>query len=292
MGLWNPIHTGGRKQGSQWTRHVCSIPHADSRCENLMGFNLPNASYMFQLFICQFQVHSCQVEHLTIVTLSIPLYQETRIFIPLNSAILTGSPSNLWLHGWNPFARQLQKCLPPKYPCFRRHTQFFEAYRMTSRIFSTIFLTQFHQISNLVSWMLTASWVTITTSLMCLPSTYGLHVRVFLSNQLLSDFTNHYAISTGSVDLIRWYEGRLRRWSHAFQSPQAIKIDAFRLLQRKLCKHHSCTIIIAIHVCPICAHGSRLTLKVLHGSISQEREDLHQWTWRILQTPCWRFQRM
>jgi len=41
---------------------------------------------------------------------------------------------------------------------------------------------------NLVSWMPTASWVTITTSLTCLPSTHGPHVRRIFSNQLLSNF--------------------------------------------------------------------------------------------------------
>ena len=141
----------------------------------------------FQLFIHHFQAHRCQVEHLTIAKLLTPLYQETRTSMPSNSAILTGSPSNLWLHGWKPFDLQLQKCLPQKYQCFQQHTRFFEAYKMTSRIFSTIFPTRHHRKSNLVSPMPTASWVTITTSLTHLPSTYGLHVRRFFSNQLLTD---------------------------------------------------------------------------------------------------------
>jgi hypothetical protein len=55
---------------------------------------------IFQPLISQFSAHTrCQGEHLTIATLLTPSYQETRTFTPSNSVLLTGSPSNSWLHG-------------------------------------------------------------------------------------------------------------------------------------------------------------------------------------------------
>jgi len=53
----------------------------------------------FQPPIHPFPAHRCQGERLTTVTPSTPLYQETRTSTPSNSVLLTGSPSNSWLHG-------------------------------------------------------------------------------------------------------------------------------------------------------------------------------------------------
>ena len=66
--------------------------------------------------------------------------------------------------------------------------QFFEAYKTTSRTLSAISPTRCHKISNLVSQMRTSSSVTITTSLMHLPSTPGLHVCGLLPNRFFSEF--------------------------------------------------------------------------------------------------------
>jgi hypothetical protein len=137
---------------------------------------------LFQPSVPKFPAYRCQGERLTIVKLSTPLYHETRTSTLLNSVKLTGSLSNLLLLGSSPFDLQLQRCPPQKCRCFRQHTLFFEAYKMTSRTFSAISQTQCRPKSNLVLQMHTVSSVTITTSLMHLPSTHGLRVRGFLAS--------------------------------------------------------------------------------------------------------------
>ena len=219
LGSWNPLHTGGRKQGIRWFQH---LPHADPWCEDAMGFNPPNASYAVSTICSSFSAYSCQGEHSTIMILLTRLYQETRIFIPLNSVMLTGRPLDLSLHGWNHFDPQPQRCLPQKYWCFQQHMQFSKAYKTTSRTLSMISPTWHHKISNLVLQMHTTSSATITISSMHLPSTPGLHVSGFLPKWFISDFI--LPTSAWSTDLIWGHEGGLCWQSNAVHSPWRIKV--------------------------------------------------------------------
>jgi len=117
-----------------------------------------------------------QDEHSTIMIQLTCLFQATRISMCLSSATLTGSPLSWWPCGSNPSELQQQKCLLQKYQCFWRHMQYFEDYKMTSKLFFAIFQIQFHQILRWDSWMPTTNSVITTTSTTHLPSIHGLHV--------------------------------------------------------------------------------------------------------------------
>jgi len=108
--------------------------------------------------------------------------------MPSNLVILTGIPSNLWLHGWSTFDLQPQRCQPPRYRCFQQCMQFFENYKMISRTFFMNFPAWCHQRSNSASQMHITSLATTTTNLMHLSSTHGLHIHVFLPDCFISNF--------------------------------------------------------------------------------------------------------
>ena len=210
----------------------------------------------------QFPAHRCQGAHSTTMTPLTPLYWETRTFMPSNLVILTGIPSNLWLHGWSPFDLQPQRCQPPRYRCFQQCTRFFEDYKTTSRTFFANFPAWCHQRSNLASQMHIASSATTTTNLMHLPSIHGPHVHVFLPDLFISNF-----LLLSVLDPQISYEGMKVDYANdpiLSDHLEESKSDLF----------------------------DRLASEVLYGSISQEREDLCQQTWRILQTPYGRLQSM
>src|SRR5271168_1504980 len=120
--------------------------------------------------------HVLQDERLIIAIQLTPLFQETRISIPLNCIAMTGSPLSWRCHGSNPSDLQLRRCPLQKYQCFRRHMPYLEAYKMKSKKSFAVFLIWCRQILNF-SQMLTASSVITTTSSTHLLSTHGLQVR-------------------------------------------------------------------------------------------------------------------